>query len=146
KTFVGGTTYEYAGTHGPEVVSGDTGSPQNKGMLAVTWERGRAALTATVRFVDSFLNMDHVGANCDSSFASGDPAPTGCRIASFTVLDLHASYRPGRHALLELSVGNLFDRIAPLDPSGYINMNFDPAMHLEGAIGRTFNVGLRYEL
>jgi iron complex outermembrane receptor protein len=145
KTFAGGTSYEYAGTHGPEVVSGDTGSPQNKGRLAVTWEKDPVTLTGAVGFVDSFLNMDHVGANCDSHFADGTPAPTGCRIGSFTTVDLSGSYRPTRHALVYFSITNVFDRIAPLDPSGYINLNFDPAMDIEGAIGRTFDVGLRYE-
>ncbi len=145
KTFAGGTSYEYAGTHGPEVVSGDTGSPKNKGRLSLSWERGPVAVSADISFVDSFLNMDHIGANCDGAFADGSPAPAGCRVASFTAVDLHAAYRPTQHAQVYLSIGNLFDRIAPLDPNGYINLNFDPSMHLEGAIGRTFNVGLRYD-
>ena len=145
KTFTGGTTYQYAGTHGPEAVSGDTGTPQNKGNLSVTWERNAVAVTASIKFVSSFLNMDHIGATCDSSFADGSPAPTGCRIGSFTTVDLRGSYRPTQHATVYLSITNLFDRIAPLDPSGYINLNFDPSMHLDGAIGRTFSVGFKYD-
>jgi iron complex outermembrane receptor protein len=145
KTFTGGTTYEYAGTHGPMVVSGNTGTPKNKGNLSVMWERGRAALSTYVNFVDSFLNVDHIGADCASSFADGGSAPPGCRIASFTTVDVRGSYRPTKRAALYVSVTNLFDRIAPLDPSAYINLNFDPSMHLEGAIGRTFNVGVSYD-
>ncbi|HLZ97462.1 MAG TPA: TonB-dependent receptor [Steroidobacteraceae bacterium] len=145
KTFTGGTSYEYAGTHGPEAVSGDTGTPKNKANLSVTWDRGAAALSAYVNFVDSFLNMDHVGAPCDSHLVDGSAAPPGCRIASFTTVDLRGSYRPTNKAALYISVINLFDRIAPLDPSGYINLNFDPSMHLDGAIGRTFSVGLKYD-
>jgi len=145
KYFTGGTTYEYAGTHGPMVVSGNTGSPKNKGNLSFTWERGRAALSTYLNYVDSFLNVDHKGATCASSLANGSAAPPGCRVASFTTVDLRGSYRPSRQAALYVSVTNLFDRIAPLDPSAYINMNFDPAMHLDGAIGRTFNVGVSYD-
>jgi iron complex outermembrane receptor protein len=145
KTFTGGTTYEYAGTHGPMVVSGNTGTPKNKGNLAVTWERGRAALSTYVNFVDSFLNVDHTGTACANSLADGSAAPPGCRIASFTTVDLRGSYRPTGQAALYVSVTNLSDRIAPLDPSGYINLNFDPSMHLDGAIGRTFNVGVAYD-
>ena len=146
KTFTGGTSYEYAGTHGPEVVSGDTGTPQNKANLSILWERDRVALSAYVNFVDSFLNVDHRGAACDTYFSNGNPAPLGCRIASFTTVDLRGSYHPTKRAKLYFSITNLLDRIAPLDPSGYINLNFDPSMHLDGAIGRTFNIGLTYDL
>ena len=145
KTFTGGVTYQYAGTHGPMVVSGNTGTPKNKGNLSVTWERGPAALSANVNFVSSFLNVDHVGTPCASSLADGSPAPPGCEIASFTTVDLHGSYRPTTHLALHFSVTNLFDRIAPLDPSSYINLNFDPSMHLDGAIGRMFSIGLTYD-
>src|SRR5205823_533172 len=127
------------------VVSGNTGSPKSKGSLSLSWERGRAALSTYVNFVDTFLNVDHAGAACASSLADGSAAPPGCRIASFTTVDLRGSYRPTKRAGLYVSVTNLFDRIAPLDPSAYINLNFDPSMHLDGAIGRTFNVGVTYD-
>jgi iron complex outermembrane receptor protein len=99
-----------------------------------------------VNFIGSFLNIDPVGADCASSFADGRPAPRGCRIASFTTVDLRSSYRPGKNVELYASVSNVFDRVAPLDPSAYINLNFDPALHLAGAIGRVFNVGVKCEL
>jgi iron complex outermembrane receptor protein len=146
KTFTGGVTYEYAGTHGPMAVSGNTGTPKNRANLSLVWERGPAAVSAYVSFVDSFLNTDHVGADCAGSFADGSPAPTGCRIASFTTVTLRADYRPARGLELYTSVSNLFDRIAPLDPSAYINLDFDPALHLDGAVGRMFTVGIRYAL
>jgi iron complex outermembrane receptor protein len=144
KTFDGGVAYEYAGTHGPMVVSGNTGTPKHKANLSLSWERGRAALSAYLNFLDGFLNKDNEHANCASSFADGSPAPRGCRVASFTTLDLRASYKPAGGADLYLSVTNVFDTIAPLDPSAYINLNFNPSAHLDGAIGRTFNLGLKY--
>lgn len=147
KTFDGGVTYEYAGTHGPMAVSGNTGTPQNRGALSLTWERGPAAVSAHVNFVDSFQNTDHRGAPCATTFADGStPAPDGCRIASFTTVDLQGSYKPTKNLEVYASVSNLFDRIAPLDPSAYINLNFDPALHLDGAIGRMFNVGVKCDL
>ena len=146
KTFAGGVTYEYAGTHGPMVVSGNTGTPRNRGTLALRWERGPIAISTYVSFVDGFLNTDHVGAPCASSFADGSPAPGGCHIASFTTVDLRGSYRLARRFELYASVSNVFDRIAPLDPSAYINLDFDAALHVDGAIGRVFNIGVRCEL
>jgi iron complex outermembrane receptor protein len=145
KTFAGTTTYEYAGTHGPMIISGNTGTPKNRANLLLSWERGPAALSAYVNYVDSFLNVDHLGEPCASSLANGNPAPPGCRIGSFTTVDLHASYRPARRVKLYFTATNLFDRIAPLDPSAYINFNFDPALHLDGAVGRTFTLGVRYD-
>jgi iron complex outermembrane receptor protein len=146
KTFDGGVAYEYAGTHGPMVVSGNTGTPKNRANVALAWERGRVAVSAYVNFVDGFLNKDNQQADCASSFADGSPAPLGCHIASFTTVDLHAGFGPIRGLAAYFSVSNLFDRIAPLDPVAYINFNFDPSLHLDGALGRTFNVGLKYDL
>jgi len=146
KTFDGGVTYEYAGTHGPMAVSGNTGTPHNRANLTLVWERGPASVSTTVTFVDSFQNTDHVGAPCATSFADGSPAPNGCRIVSFTTVDLRGSYKPSQHLQVYASVSNLLDRIAPLDPSAYINLNFDPALHLEGAIGRMFNVGVKCDM
>jgi iron complex outermembrane receptor protein len=146
KTFAGGVTYEYAGTHGPTVVSGNTGSPKNRANLLLAWERGMASVSTYVNFVDGFLNRDNEQANCANTFADGVGAPPGCHIASFTTVDLRASYRPARGLDVYLVVGNLFDRIAPLDPSAYINLNFDPSLHVDGAIGRIFTLGLKYEL
>ncbi|HEY2400160.1 MAG TPA: TonB-dependent receptor, partial [Steroidobacteraceae bacterium] len=146
KTFDGGVSYQYAGTHGPMAVSGNTGTPRNRANLSLRWDRGPVSASADVNFVDSFLNIDHVGAGCASMLADASPAPRGCRIASFTTVDLRSSYRPGKNVELFASVSNVLDRIAPLDPSAYINLNFDPALHLEGAIGRVFNVGVKCEL
>jgi iron complex outermembrane receptor protein len=41
------------------------------------------------------------------------------------------------------SIQNLFDRVAPLDPQTYGAVNFNP-MHVSGAVGRYYTVGLKY--
>jgi iron complex outermembrane receptor protein len=146
KTFAGGVTYQYAGTHGPMAVSGNTGTPRNRGNLSLSWQRGPANVSTHVNFVDSFQNTDHSGAPCATTFADGRPSPGGCRIGSFMTVDLRGSYEPASGLEVYASVSNLFDRIAPLDPSAYINLDFDPALHLDGAIGRTFTVGVRCDL
>ena len=37
----------------------------------------------------------------------------------------------------------MFDRIAPLDPTTYGGVNYNP-LHFSGAIGRYFTVGAKY--
>jgi iron complex outermembrane receptor protein len=145
KQFAGGPTVDYAGTHGPMVVSGNTGTPKNRVNAALGWERGANRLSTSVSYVGSYLNKDNLAAPCFNQFADGAPAPNGCRVASFTTVDLHDSYRYDKHTEVYVSIGNLFDRIAPLDPSAYINLNFNPSFHLSGAIGRTFNVGVKHD-
>jgi iron complex outermembrane receptor protein len=144
RTFVDGTTVQYAGTHGPMTVSGNSGTPTNKANLEVTWEHGPASLSTYVTYIGNYLNTDNREAGCFDHLANGDPAPGDCRVSSFTTVDLHGSYKFQKNTELYLSIINLFDRIAPLDPSSYINLNFNPSFHLDGAIGRTFNIGLKH--
>jgi len=73
------------------------------------------------------------------------PAPNDCRVASFSTVSLRGSHRFDKHTELYFSVNNVFDKIAPLDPAAYINMNFNPSFHLGGAIGRTFDIGVRHD-
>jgi iron complex outermembrane recepter protein len=145
KSFKGGATVEYADTHGPMVVSGNTGTPKNKANVELAWERGLVGVSAYLNYVGSYLNKDNRGADCFNHFANGEPAPGACRVASFTTLDLRASYKPRKDTEVYFSVSNLFDRIAPLDPSSYINLNFNPSFHLAGAVGRSFNAGIRHD-
>jgi iron complex outermembrane receptor protein len=127
------------------VVSGNTGTPKNKANVELAWERGQVGVSAFVNYVGGYVNQDNRGAGCFNHFDNGDPAPGACRIASFTTVDLRASFKPVKTTEIYASVGNAFDRIAPLDPSAYINLNFNPSFHLAGAIGRTFNIGLRHD-
>jgi iron complex outermembrane receptor protein len=145
KTFVGGTAVEYADTHGPMVVSGNTGTPRYRANLALSWERDPYSVAAYVNYIGSYLNKDNLDADCFNHFANGDPAPSGCRVASFTTVDLQGSYGFRDNTVLYFSVANVFDRVAPLDPSSYINQNFNPSFHLAGAIGRAYTIGMRHQ-
>ncbi|HRD85321.1 MAG TPA: TonB-dependent receptor, partial [Rubrivivax sp.] len=79
--------------------------------------------------------------SCAVHFADGSDAPKGCRIASFTSVDLTWRWkmRPG----LELfgAVTNLFDRVAPLDPVTYGAVSYNP-LDYAGAAGRSFSLGM----
>ncbi|WP_169926806.1 TonB-dependent receptor [Massilia putida] len=145
KQFAGGPTVDYAGTHGPMVVSGNTGTPKQRVNAELSWERGPDRLSTSLAYIGSYLNKDNQTAPCFNRFADGAPAPAGCRVASFTTVGLHGSHRVDKHTEIYVSISNVFDRIAPLDPSAYINLNFNPSFHLSGAIGRTFDVGVRHD-
>lgn len=146
RTLPDGTTLEYAGTHGPTVLSGNAGAPRTRALLALGWERGPASLSTQVNYISSFNNTEYLGdpAGCLNHFSDGTDAPNGCRIPSFTTVDLYGKYRIDKGFEIYGSVQNLFDRIAPLDPQTYGAINFNPTYHSSGAIGRFFTVGLKY--
>ena len=68
-----------------------------------------------------------------------------CSVASFTTLDLSASYKGFKNWEIFGWVINVFNRIAPFDYSagyGIYNYNFNYA--LAGATGTMFTLGTRY--
>jgi iron complex outermembrane receptor protein len=59
-----GVDYELAGTHGPSVVSGDTGNPKNRGQLTLGYDKGPLNVTTTLNWVGDYSILDpSVGAN-----------------------------------------------------------------------------------
>jgi iron complex outermembrane receptor protein len=148
-----GMTYQLAGTHGPSQISGDTGTPRDRARLSLTWDRGPAALTATVNYVGPFDVTDRsVGiTNCaDAVYFGADPViPFGqpvsslfCTVRAFTEVDLYANYRFNRHASLHASILNLLNAQPPLDVVTYgTSANYDPAFHQAGAVGRFYTAG-----
>ncbi|OON64141.1 hypothetical protein B0920_12655 [Massilia sp. KIM] len=139
------TQYQYAGTHGNCDTSNCAGTPKNKGSLVASWDREAWNVTATANFRSEMENRYFAGDTaCASSFANGAPAPTGCRLPSFTTVDLSARYNVTDKLQLYGSVSNLFDKVAPLDPLTYGGLSYNP-MDASGAIGRYFKLGARYQ-
>ncbi len=62
---------------------------------------------------------------------------------SFTTTDLSFSWQAVERWQIFGSVQNLFDRIAPLDPTTYGAINFNP-LHFSGAMGRYYTLGAKY--
>jgi iron complex outermembrane recepter protein len=137
-----GTVYNFAGTHGNCDTTNCNGTPADRINLGLTWERGdwRVAALANHRAAIS-ARTERDAADCSFHFADGRDAPAGCRIASFTSVDLTWRWKlkPG----LELSgaVNNVFDRVAPLDPVTYGAVSYNP-LDYAGAVGRSFSVGV----
>jgi len=137
-----GTTFQYAGTHGNCDTSNCAGTPKNKISMNATWEREALSVSAIANYRSDLENVKFAGDKCASTFANGTPAPNGCRLASFTTVDLSARYKLNANWQVYGSIQNLFDRIAPLDPLTYGGLSYNP-MDASGAIGRYFKAGVR---
>ncbi len=132
--------FEYAGTHGPTSLSGNTGTPATRANMQLALARGPVSLGASVNYHSGMKNIDRSldGDNCLN------PWFTACRIGSFTTVDVFGSYRLGSQWTLSAHVQNLFNRAPPFDPQTYGGVNYNPALDQSGAIGRFFQVGARY--
>ena len=62
---IGGNTYKLAGTHGPTVVSGDTGNPRDRAQVTLTWEKGPWTLNTETNYVSSYDVTDPSVGNTD---------------------------------------------------------------------------------
>jgi iron complex outermembrane receptor protein len=136
--------YQYAGTHGNCDTSNCAGTPKDKISVNASWDLNQQLnVTATANYRADMKNIGFEGDKCNSTFANGSPAPTGCHLASMTTVDLSARYNVTKQLQVYGSISNLFDKIAPLDPLTYGGMSYNP-MDASGAIGRYFKVGARY--
>lgn len=140
-----GSVREFAGTHGNCDVSNCMGTPDNRVNLSLTWDRGPMRLTGTVNYRGKLDNVlfENDPDGCATHFADTSDAPNGCKIGSFTTLDLTARYKLSTKTELFASIQNVFDKTPPLDVTTYGADSYNP-LDYSGALGRYFNVGLRY--
>jgi len=140
KRNIGGTTYQYAGTHGPTSLSSAAGMPQDRANLVLAWDRGPWNVAGTIRYVGPMDNIE--SEEQPGCLQLGDPY---CTVASFTTLDLYAAYKGFKNFEIFGSVINVFNKLAPFDrQAGYGAYNFNYNYALSGAIGTQFNIGARY--
>ncbi|MCS4234589.1 TonB-dependent receptor [Stenotrophomonas rhizophila] len=136
----GDTTVDYVGTHGNCDVTNCIGTPQDRINFGTTWKQGDWSISGVVNYIDSMENKDRRGGDYLAFYEDGTPVE---KIASFTSFDLSGRWAVTEAFELNASVQNVFDRIAPLDPSTYGAVNYNP-LHFSGAIGRYFTVGAKY--
>jgi iron complex outermembrane receptor protein len=139
-----GTELQFAGTHGNCDVTNCAGTPKNKVNAVVSWDKGDWRWTALANWRGPMANVFSAGEPCVTHFASGADAPDGCKISSFYTVDLSARWRARKDLEIFGSIQNLFDKIAPIDPTSYGGIGFNP-MDISGAIGRYVYVGARYK-
>jgi iron complex outermembrane recepter protein len=138
------TVYQFNGTHGNCDTSNCAGTPKNKMNLNASWDYGDWNVAGIVNYRDSMDNVLFAGDLCASKLANGEPGTKGCKIASFTTLDMSARYNVNKDLTLFASINNVTDKIAPLDPLTYGGMSYNP-MDASGAIGRYFKLGAQFK-
>ena len=139
-----GTTHNYAGTHGNCDVTNCMGSPKDRVSFAGTWDFGPGRVGANVNYRSSFANKyEQSDEGCAQTTANGQDFPNGCRISSFTTLDLSASWKFTKNLEVFGSVANVFDRKPPVDFVTYGAIGYNP-LDYSGAIGRFYRVGAKY--
>ncbi|MDQ2822630.1 MAG: TonB-dependent receptor [Pseudomonadota bacterium] len=137
-----GTKFQYAGTHGNCDTSNCAGTPKDKISVNATWELDALSVSAIANYRADMANTYFAGDKCASQYANGSDAPNGCRLASFTTIDMSARYKLSEQWQVYASISNLFDKVAPLDPLTYGGLSYNP-MDASGAIGRYFKIGAR---
>ena len=140
-----GTKYEYAGTHGNCDVTNCIGTPKDRLSVGAAWESGRWRVAATANYRGTMTNkLFKDDTSCASFYADGSDAPGGCKLASFTTVDLGARWKFTDKTEVFGSIRNLLDRKPPLDPLTYGAAGYNP-LDYWGAIGRFYTVGLRHQ-
>jgi iron complex outermembrane receptor protein len=144
KLIDGGVTTDYAGTHGNCDVSNCIGTPKDKVNVALSWDFQAFGLTGLVNWRSSMKNTSDKGSSeCLYAFGDGSDAPNGCSIPSFWTLDLTGRWNVTKALQIYGSIANVTDKVAPLDPTTYGAINYNP-MDAAGALGRYYRLGLRY--
>jgi iron complex outermembrane receptor protein len=156
---IAGATYDLAGTHGPSIISGDTGNPKIRGTASLAWDQGPWNLTLSATYVGRFNLTDPTNGEPDCATAMifggvyGGRFPNGpnqaimdkyCEVSSFTSVDMYTQYAVTKNLQVHGSIMNLLGSSPPVDMTTYGspgNAPYNPAMHNAGAIGRFFNVG-----
>lgn len=159
-----GNTVQVAGTHGPNSVGGNTGTPKDRAALSLDWDRGPLSSTLTMNWVSDFSLLDPTAGFTDCYLAikneagrqnffntsrSNPPPNNFCRVGSFMTFDLNMRYKLTDKWTIQGSILNLFDRQPPIDVGTYGNASvltaYNPAFHQSGAVGRFFNIGANYQ-
>ncbi|MBO9830076.1 TonB-dependent receptor [Xanthomonas sp. A2111] len=135
-----GSTADYLGTHGNCDVTNCVGTPKDRINFGTTWRQGPWSVSGVANYISKMENVGQRGGDYLFSYADGTPVK---KIPSFTTFDLSGRWSITEAFELNASVQNVFDRIAPLDPTTYGAVNYNP-LHFSGAVGRYFTVGAKY--
>ena len=141
-----GTSTNFAGSHGNCDVTNCIGTPADRINFGTSFETGAWRIAAIANYRGSMQNKNFKDdpAGCASSLASGADAPPGCTIGSFTTVDLTARWQVTPKLEIFGSIQNLFDVKPPIDPLTYGAVSYNP-LDYSGAVGRYFNIGLKFK-
>jgi iron complex outermembrane recepter protein len=142
-TTASGVTNEYAGTHGNCDITNCIGSPKDRISLAATWDSGPWRLGANVNYRGSMSNkLEKSDTECAQTLLNGEDFPSGCKLKSFTTLDVSGAWRISKNFELFGSIANLLDSKPPADFETYGAIGYNP-LDYSGAIGRFYRLGLK---
>ena len=160
-----GRTFKLAGTHGPQVISGNTGNPKDRAQLTLQWAKGPWTITGIGNYVGSYDMTDpsqgvttcEDGENLSNGQRWTDVTPPTqyCKSGSFWYASLNVQYRVNKQLMIQVSGTNIFNQKPPVDMSSYagtgLNLTsnqtgapYNPSLHGPGVIGPTYTVGLTY--
>lgn len=160
-----GTKFELAGTHGPEIVSGNTGNPTDRAQLSLQWNKGPWTVTTIGNYVGKYdLTDPSVGVNtCEDGlnasngqrFANTAVVEAFCEVGSFTYWSLNVQYQINKQLMVQLSGTNIFNAKPKVDMGSYAGTGlsltsnqtgaaYNPSLHGPGTIGPFYTVGLTY--
>ena len=140
-----GTKHDYAGTHGNCDVTNCIGSPKDRISFATTWEMNQWRLGANLNYRGSMSNkFEQSDISCAQTLLSGADFPTGCKVKSFTTLDVSGAYKIGKNTEIFGSIANLLDAKPPSDFETYGAIGYNP-LDYSGAIGRFFRIGVKHQ-
>jgi iron complex outermembrane recepter protein len=159
-------TFDLAGTHGPQSISGDTGNPRGRAVASLTWDRGAFSSTISVNYQSSFSIIDpSSGYNtCLQALKGRSPSAYGsaisstvttlpsqwypyCSVDHFTSVNLYGAYQASDHLQVHGSITNLFGSVPPVDLQTYgggAELAYS-TLDQDGAVGRFFLVGATYK-
>jgi iron complex outermembrane receptor protein len=166
-------TYHLAGTHGPFFYSGDTGNPRSRVQWSNTIGHESWSVTGTMNYIDAFNVTDPSAVafgqapqdTCLSALSNGGgaaglyyanalaagviPSGVSCSVPHYITFDLYGHYEVGKHLEVHGSVLNVFNEKAPLDWVTYGGalglVPWNPSLHLQGAIGPFYSLGVTYK-
>jgi iron complex outermembrane receptor protein len=140
-----GTLHEYAGTHGNCDITNCIGSPRDRISFATTWDQGGWRLGANINYRGPMSNkFEKSDTDCAQTLLNGADFPSGCKVKSFTTLDVSGALKLGKNTEVFGSIANLFDSKPPADFETYGAIGYNP-LDFSGAIGRYFRIGLKHQ-
>jgi iron complex outermembrane receptor protein len=140
-----GVVHDYAGTHGNCDITNCIGSPRDKVSFATTWEvNQQLRVGGNINYRGIMSNkLEQSDTGCAQTLLNGADFPSGCRVKSFTTLDISAGYKIGKNTEVFGSIANLLDTKPPSDFETYGAIGYNP-LDYSGAIGRMFRFGLKH--
>jgi len=88
--------------------------------------------------------LEQSDAGCAQTKLDGSDQPSGCKLKSFTTLDISGAWRFGKNTEVFGSIANVFDTKPPVDFLTYGTTGYNP-LDYSGAIGRYFRVGVKHQ-